>query len=105
MAATDRLTALRLPPYAPELNPVERIWSMIKSGASANLAATGLARVISTIRPGRKRLRYHPEIIVGCLAARGLAIAASNHQVQQICVEERNGRRARRAPAFLQVRR
>ena len=31
MAIPDNITLLHLPPYSPELNPVERVWSYLKS--------------------------------------------------------------------------
>jgi transposase len=39
LAAYPRLTLERLPAYAPELNPVEQLWSYVKYGRLANLAA------------------------------------------------------------------
>ncbi|GLZ14102.1 hypothetical protein Acsp04_43370 [Actinomadura sp. NBRC 104425] len=41
-AGQDRLTLERLPAHAPELNPVEMLWSSIKTCELANLAATTL---------------------------------------------------------------
>jgi hypothetical protein len=74
--ATDWLTVTWLPPYAPELNPVEGVWSVLKTTVLANLAATGLDHLVAVIRRGLKRLQYHPEVINGCLAATGLTITA-----------------------------
>ena len=37
-----RLTVKHLPPYAPELNPVEALWSHLKYGYCANLIANDL---------------------------------------------------------------
>lgn len=64
---TDWLTVVQLPAYAPELNPVEGIWSVINSTVLANLAATGLDHVITVLRRGLKCLQYRPEVIDGCL--------------------------------------
>jgi transposase len=79
IAEVDWLSVVQLPAYAPELNPVEGIWSVIKGTVLANLAATGLDHVITTIRHGLKRLQYRPEVIDGCLAATGLTTSAINH--------------------------
>ena len=43
VASQPRLTVTFLPPYAPELNPVEALWSYLKYGRLANLAAQDLA--------------------------------------------------------------
>ncbi|MFF5728295.1 transposase, partial [[Kitasatospora] papulosa] len=41
-AEHDRLTTVRLPPYAPDLNPVETVWSLVR-GTMANTAFSGKA--------------------------------------------------------------
>lgn len=43
-----------LPPYAPELNPVEYLWKHLKSGASANFCAEDLADLTAHVK-GRVR--------------------------------------------------
>ena len=40
-----RLTLERLPPYAPELNPVEAVWSWLKYGRLANFVPDGVAEL------------------------------------------------------------
>jgi hypothetical protein len=40
-----RLTLERLPAYAPDLNPVEAVWSWLKSGQLANFAPDGVAEL------------------------------------------------------------
>ena len=49
IAARDWLTVYRLPPYAHELNPVERVWSNLKRSL-ANLAKRNLSQLH---RPGQ----------------------------------------------------
>ncbi|MFF7725870.1 transposase [Streptomyces sp. NPDC008001] len=44
-AEQDWLTLEQLPAYAPELNPVELLWSSIKTRELANLASDHLADV------------------------------------------------------------
>jgi hypothetical protein len=41
----QRLWLERLPPYAPELNPVEQVWSWLKYGELANFVPTGVAEL------------------------------------------------------------
>jgi transposase len=74
--ATDWLTVFPLPPYAPQLNPVEGIWSVLTRTVLANLAATGLDHLITVIKHGLKRLQYRPGLIDGCLAETGLALTS-----------------------------
>jgi transposase len=59
-ACTDArawLRGFRLPAYAPDLDPVEGIWSVLKRCVLANLA-----------------LQYQPILIEGCLAGTGLTL-------------------------------
>jgi transposase len=46
-----------LPGYAPELNPVEPLWSSLKGVELANLAADTLAEVIAAAERGIQRIR------------------------------------------------
>lgn len=41
-----------LSPYAPDLNPVEGAWSVLKRGGLANLAVASLAHLLGTVRRG-----------------------------------------------------
>jgi hypothetical protein len=62
------------PAYAPDLNPVEGIWSVLKRGVLANLAVASFGHLVQVIRHGLKKIRYQPGLIVGCLAGTGLAL-------------------------------
>jgi transposase len=53
----DWLVAERLPAYAPELNPVEGLWSNLKGLELANLAADTLAEVAAAAERGIQRIR------------------------------------------------
>jgi transposase len=44
------LRVFRLPAYAPDLNPVEGIWSVLKRGVLANLAVASYAYLVQVIR-------------------------------------------------------
>jgi transposase len=50
IAGHDWLTVVRLPPYAPDLNPVEGIWSLLRRGPLANAIFTDPGHLIATIR-------------------------------------------------------
>jgi transposase len=50
------LTVHRLPAYAPELNPVEGMWSWYKGGIVANLCADGLHSIRKSVHRGGQHL-------------------------------------------------
>ena len=45
LVAPDNITLLELPPYSPELNPVERIWHYLRSHWLANSVFASLADI------------------------------------------------------------
>jgi hypothetical protein len=52
----------RLPAYAPELNPVEGLWSSLKTVELANLTGLTLAEVIDQAYRGIERVRRTPHL-------------------------------------------
>lgn len=77
IAEHDWLTAYHLPPYAPDLNPVEGIWSLLRRGPQANTAFTDPEHLIRTMRRGLRRIQYRSHLVDGVLAETGLIIEAS----------------------------
>lgn len=70
----DWLTVARLPAYAPELNPVEGAWSVMKNGLG-NLGSCSSPGQLATIVKNRlNRIQYRPGLIDGFLAQTGLSI-------------------------------
>jgi transposase len=67
------LRVYRLPAYAPDLNPAEGIWSLLKR-AMANFAAAALDGLVRITKRKLKKIQYRPHLIDGCLAATGLRI-------------------------------
>ena len=55
-----------LPPYAPDLNPVEYLWAWLKRQALANYCPTDLAELHITARNKLKRAQKRPSIIAAC---------------------------------------
>lgn len=49
-----------LPPYAPDLNPVETLWSNLKRQELANLATDSLGEVVAAAHHGIGRIRSTP---------------------------------------------
>lgn len=52
-----------LPPYAPELNPVEQIWNYLKNREIANLCAANLAQVGDMARRRLSSMQRRPSLI------------------------------------------
>ncbi|WP_285702208.1 IS630 family transposase [Actinomadura sp. NBRC 104412] len=73
-AGQDWLTLERLPAYAPELNPVEMLWSSIKTRELANLAGDHLADVADAAEAGINRICQDQQLAWSFLAHTGLEI-------------------------------
>jgi transposase len=67
------LQVFQLPSYAPELNPQEGIWSLIRRRL-ADLAVADLAHLVRVVKRHLKKIQYRPDLIDGCLAGTGLII-------------------------------
>jgi len=76
IAARLWLTVCQLPAYAPELNPVEAVWSHLKRSL-ANLAKRNLGQLAALIKTRLKRMQYRPGLINGYLAKTGLDLTLS----------------------------
>ncbi|MFF1278518.1 transposase [Streptomyces marokkonensis] len=72
-AEHDWLTTVRLPAYAPDLNSVEAVWSLVR-GPMANTAFDTPDDLDHTLRRELRRIQLRPRLIDGCLAATGLAV-------------------------------
>jgi hypothetical protein len=74
VAARDWLTVFRLPPYAHELNPVESVWSHLKSSL-ANLAKRDIGQLTALVQTRLRRMQYRPGLLDGFLAGTRLDLA------------------------------
>jgi transposase len=72
IAERDWLTVHQLPPYAPDLNPVEGVWSVLRRTTTANRAFADPHDLITALRRGSRQLQYRPDVIDGCLTGTGL---------------------------------
>ena len=61
------LTEVRLPAYAPDLNPAEGAWANMKNGLG-NLAVRDVDQLAAIMKSRRKRIQYRPALIDGFLA-------------------------------------
>jgi putative transposase len=71
LATRPWLHVYQLPGYAPELNPVEKVWSVTKRSL-ANLAATTASALTTAVKNRLKRMQYRDGLIDSYLAATGL---------------------------------
>jgi transposase len=55
-----------LPPYAPDLNPVEYLWAWLKRHALANFCPDNLSELQITARNRLKSAQRRPNIIAAC---------------------------------------
>ncbi|MEZ3181314.1 transposase [Streptomyces pimonensis] len=78
----DWITAYQLPPYAPDLNPVEGIWSPVRRTGRNNTAFTDPDHLMHVPRRTLRELQYRSETIDGCLAATGPTLTTSRRQAQ-----------------------
>jgi transposase len=60
------------PPYAPELNPVDKVWGYVKYGRLANFAPDGLAQLRSTVNTELMILREKTSLLHSFIRASGL---------------------------------
>ncbi len=59
----DNITLLTLPPYSPELNPVERIWHYLRSHWLANSVFGNLAEIMDACETAWNRFAAEPGLI------------------------------------------
>lgn len=63
-----------LPPYAPELNPVELVWGHTKRNPLANCAPPDLAALVHATRAGTRRLARNQRVLRALLRHGGLSL-------------------------------
>ena len=63
------LRIARLPGYAPELNPIEYLWSAMKTRDVSGLPVQGLAKLKQAIRRSRRRINGDQKLLGGFLKA------------------------------------
>jgi len=73
IAARDWLHVIRLPAYAPDLNPTEGAWSHLKRSIT-NLAVYGLDHLQAIIKHRLKRIQYRPDLIDAFFTHTGLTL-------------------------------
>ena len=64
--AAKRLHLERLPGYAPELNPQEGLWNLLKRRELKNLCCQGLSHLRLALVRAKERLRHRKELLQSC---------------------------------------
>jgi transposase len=72
-AHPDWLTVFQLPAYAPDLNPVEGAWSVMKNSLG-NLAPGTTDQLTAAMRRQLDRIQRRPALITGFLGQTGLSL-------------------------------
>jgi len=72
IAARPWLRVYLLPAYAPELNPVEKVWSTMK-GSLANLAVRTATDLATAVKNRLNRMQYRTGLIDGFFTGTGLS--------------------------------
>lgn len=73
IAARDWLRVIRLPAYAPDLNPVEAVWSHLKRSIG-NLAVNGVDHLLAIIKNRLKSIQYRTDLLDSFLTHTGLTL-------------------------------
>ena len=68
------IEAVALPPYAPELNPVDLVWSYVKYGRLANYCPYDLNELRTTLTAEFVRLKRKQKLLKSFLAHTGLSL-------------------------------
>jgi transposase len=67
------LTVVQFPAYAPELNPVEGVWSLLKRSLT-EFPAANLDHLVRVVKRKLKKIQYRPLLLDGCLTETGLIL-------------------------------
>jgi transposase len=82
LATHDWITCCFLLAYAPDLNPVEDIWSLLRRSSHANTVFTDPDHLMRALRHGLREIQYRSNLIDGCLTETGLTMTTSRQQSQ-----------------------
>jgi transposase len=73
-SGAKRIHLERLPGYAPELNPQEGVWNLLKRRELKNLCAANLGQLRTELVRAKERLRHRQTILCQCFAHAGFPL-------------------------------
>jgi putative transposase len=73
IAARSWLTVIRLPSYAPDLNPTEGVWRWMKRGLT-NIAAHGVDHLADLVRQRLRACQQQTDLLAGFFANTGMTL-------------------------------
>ncbi len=79
----DWLTVVQLPSYAPDLNPVEGIWSLLRRSTTVNVVFRDRDHLVQAVRSGLRRIQRRTDLIEDCLAETGLTLNTTTERKGQ----------------------
>ena len=59
----ENMALIFLPPYSPELNPVEHLWAYLRTNVRCNTTFDSLDQVQNTLAAGLRDLDQQPELV------------------------------------------
>lgn len=75
--AAKRLHLERLPAYAPDLNPQEGVWNLLKRCELKNICCQDLWEVQDHLLHAKARLRHRRQVLLQCFAHAGCPLSFS----------------------------
>jgi len=69
---TGRLIVEQFPPYAPELNPIDKVWAYLKYGRLANYTPSNLTELRTRLVSELTALANRQDVLAGCVRGAGL---------------------------------
>jgi transposase len=69
-----RIHLERLPAYAPELNPQEDVWNLLKRVELKNVCCLDIQHVALQLRRAKERLRHRTSVLCQCFAHAGYSL-------------------------------
>ena len=73
IAARTWLTVVRLPAYAPDLNPTEGVWAWMKRGIT-NIAVHGIDHLARLVKHRLRACQQRTDLIAGFLTPTGMTL-------------------------------
>ncbi|HKZ41185.1 MAG TPA: IS630 family transposase [Candidatus Hodarchaeales archaeon] len=74
LSMNPSIEVIELPPYAPELNPVDYVWAYVKHARLANYCPKNLFELRKTITEELTNVKKHPRLLRSLFSGTGLTL-------------------------------